>query len=54
MPIRKPPKISARQRKQAEAAQAQSPRMYVGRGLEPYGYQGSTPRRQPTLSKKGR
>jgi hypothetical protein len=47
MPIRKPPKISARQRKQAEAAQEQSPRMYVGRGLEPYGYAGAHPRKQP-------
>jgi hypothetical protein len=52
MPIRKPPKISARQRKQAEAAQA--PRMYLGPRQALYGYAGDKPPRQPTLPKKGR
>jgi hypothetical protein len=43
MAPRKPPKISARQRK---AAQEQAPRMYLGTGLQPYGYSGQHPRKQ--------
>jgi hypothetical protein len=54
MAPRKPQKLSARQRKQAEAAQEQAPRMYVGRGLEPYGFEGRVPRKQPQPTKKGR
>jgi hypothetical protein len=54
MPIRKPQKLSARQRKkQAEAAQEQSPRVYIGRQLPLYGFAGNVPRKQPTSRKRG-
>jgi hypothetical protein len=50
MPIRKPPKLSARQRKQ-QAEQEQSPRVYIGRQLPLYGFAGNVPRRQPQPKK---
>jgi hypothetical protein len=44
MAPRKPQKL---RKKQAEAAQEPSPRMFIGTGLQPYGYSGQHPRKQP-------